>query len=149
MQEALNIAKIGLNKSEVPVGAVIIHPDHGIIAQQHNLVEAHNNPTAHAEILAIQEACCKLESRYLNECYMYSTLEPCQMCSYAIILSRISKLYFAAYDLQHGGIESKCSIFYNSNNINNKPEIYGGIMENESKTLLKFFFQNLRKKKKT
>jgi tRNA(adenine34) deaminase len=144
MQLALQFAQKASIKGEVPVGAVIIDSKNNIIAQSHNQVELRNNPLFHAEILAIEQACLKLGVKYLTDCTMFVTLEPCSMCAAAISFARIEKLYFGAYDIKSGGVESGTR-FYDSNSCHHRPEIYGGICEKESNLLLKEFFEQLRK----
>jgi tRNA(adenine34) deaminase len=147
MLAALDEAKKAASQNEVPVGAIIQHPQQGIIARTHNLVETTQDPTAHAEILAIRSACKQLNSRYLSECDLYTTLEPCAMCAYAITLSRVGRLFFAAYDPKTGAVENGVKIF-STPQCNHKPEIYGGIMEQEAANLLEEFFKKLRNNKK-
>lgn len=141
MNEAIKEAKLAFEKNEVPVGAIIVK-NGIIIARSHNLKELNNNPLHHAEILAIKTASEKLGTWRLNECDMYVTLEPCPMCTGAIINSRISTLVFGAYDQRAGSIDSVinlCDYPYN-----HKPEIYGGICEDECLEILQNFFKNLR-----
>ena len=142
MQEALEEAKIAFEKDEVPVGAIIVKNSQ-IIARAHNQNIAQTDPTAHAEILAIRAAAKALNSSRLDDCDLYVTLEPCPMCTTAIALSRINRLYFSCHDQKFGAIESNLQIF-NSNLSLHKPEIYSGFFESESKQLLKDFFQSKR-----
>lgn len=125
-----------LDFEEVPVGAVIVHNER-IIAKAHNLTRNSHDPTAHAEIIAIRKAALKLRTSYLIDCSIYVTLEPCAMCAQALLWSRISKLYFGAYNLRCGAIESK-------NNNYSKLEAYGGIKEQEASKLLIEFFSRRR-----
>ena len=141
MNEALMEAKIAFYKGEVPVGAVIVRNGE-IIATGRNMREEKQNALSHAEIEAINNACKKLGSWRLDDCEMYVTLEPCPMCTGAIINSRIKTLIFGAYDLKAGSVDSVinlCDYPYN-----HKPEIYGGIMEDECLEILQKFFKNLR-----
>lgn len=141
MYEALNEAKIALEKGEVPVGAVIVK-DGKIIAKGRNMREEKQNALSHAEIEAINEACIKLNSWRLDGCEMYVTLEPCPMCAGAIINSRIKTLIFGAFDSKMGSIDSVvnlCDYPYN-----HKVEVYGGICEDECVKIMKDFFKNLR-----
>lgn len=144
MQEALKLAKFSYNENEIPVGAVIVK-DNKIISYGRNKREQKNNALYHAEIEAINNACKHLNSWRLNDCDIYVTLEPCIMCTGAIINSRIRKIYFGAYDLKNGFCESK----YNINDLkdNYRPEIQGGILEDECEKILKDFFNKLRLKK--
>jgi len=144
MKEALRIAKIGLEKDEIPIGAVIVNGETGeIIASAHNMTETDNDPTAHAEILVIKEACKKLQAPRIPQCDIYVTLEPCPMCATAISFARIRRLYFGAYDAKGGGVEQGAKIF-NQLTCHHKPEIYGGINEKECATLLTEFFKGKR-----
>lgn len=125
--------------SDIPVGAVIKSGDE-IVASCHNLKEELNDVTAHAEILAIKEAELKLGRWRLDDCDMYVTLEPCPMCAWAILQSRIKNLYFGSYDRQYGGF-SVCRL---QSKTNSSINIYGGIMEEECDKLLKEFFEKIR-----
>ncbi|MEG0775675.1 nucleoside deaminase [Clostridium sp.] len=107
--EAIKEARKALNKDEVPVGAIIVK-DGNIIAKAHNLKEITGDPTNHAEIIAIREACKELGGWRLNGCSMYVTLEPCPMCAGAIIQSRIKKLYIGTFDPKSGGCGSVLNI---------------------------------------
>ena len=124
--------------SDIPVGAVIKSGDE-IVASCHNLKEELNDVTAHAEILAIKEAEQKLGRWRLDDCDMYVTLEPCPMCAWAILQSRIKNLYFGSYDRQYGGF----SVYRLQSKTNSSINIYGGIMEEECDKLLKEFFEKI------
>lgn len=141
MSRALLLAKKAYEAGEVPVGAVIVK-DGEIIAEGYNMREQKKNALSHAEIECINKACEVLKSWRLETCELYVTLEPCPMCTGAIINSRIKTVVFGAYDLKAGSMDSVinlCDYPYN-----HKPEIYGGIMEDECKEILEKFFQNLR-----
>ena len=125
---------------DVPVGCVI-KKDGKIISSQHNMRELNNDITAHAEILAIKEAQEVLKTSRLSGCEMYVTLEPCPMCSWAIIQSGIETLYYGAYNTQYGGIESVLNL---PKIANSKMKIYGGIEEDTCNELLKTFFRSIR-----
>ena len=143
MKRAIELACQAADNGEVPVGAVIVK-DGKIIAEGRNMRELKQNALSHAEIEAINNACKVLGSWRLDQCDMYVTLEPCPMCAGAIINSRIKTLVFGAYDKNAGSIDSVvnlCDFPYN-----HKPEIYGGICEDECLAVLKEFFNNLRKK---
>lgn len=145
---ALEMAKIAQSKGEVPIGAIITDKSGNIIAQAHNLVEANKDGTAHAEILAIQQASKyfkdnKIENNRLAGCTLFVTLEPCAMCAMAISHARISKLLYGAADEKGGAIENGAKIF-SLKTTHHKPEIISGIMADESKKILKNFFQELR-----
>lgn len=141
MSEALTEARIAFNKGEVPVGAVIVK-DGEIIARGHNQREEKQNALSHAEIECINEACKKLSSWRLDGCKMYVTLEPCPMCTGAIINSRIETVVFGAYDLRAGCMDSMINLC--DYPFNHKVQIYGGIMEEECQGILEEFFRNLR-----
>jgi len=140
MQLALEQAQLASQKGEVPVGAVIIASKSGkVIAATHNLTESANDATAHAEMLAIREACRSLKSPRLAGCDLYVTLEPCAMCAQAIAHARIRRLYFGAYDSKGGGVEHGARIFHQGT-CHHKPEVIGGMEESASAALLKEFF---------
>ncbi|MDJ1313246.1 MAG: nucleoside deaminase [Candidatus Midichloria mitochondrii] len=142
MQYAINEARKAFDTAEVPVGAVIVCGEQ-IITKVHNLSISDMDITAHAEILALREASHKLQTRYLTECDLYVTLEPCAMCAYAISLARIRRLYFGAYDPKTGGVDHGPCIFAHSST-HHKLEYYGGIEERRCSKLLKDFFINKR-----
>ncbi|MBO5142254.1 MAG: nucleoside deaminase [Clostridia bacterium] len=145
MREALKEAKKAEEKLEVPIGVVIVKDDK-IIARAHNLREVKKNAVAHAEILAIQKACKKVDAWRLNECEMYITLEPCPMCAGAILNSRIKKVYIGTLEPRSGAAGSKINLFedYNYNHV---VEYEIGILEEECKGIIQKFFKKLRKKK--
>jgi len=142
MEQAIIEAKKAFELDEVPVGAIIVYKG-DIIARAHNLRENFNNALAHAEILAINEACKKLNSWRLDNCELYVTLEPCPMCAGAIINARISSVYFGAYDPKGGACGSVVDLF-KKGSFNHSPVLYGGIMEDACEGLLKEFFGKLR-----
>lgn len=140
---ALKEAQKAYNKLEVPVGCVIVK-DGRIIARGHNLREKNQSVIDHAEIVAIKKASKKLGTWRLEDCDMYVTLEPCAMCSGAIIQSRIRNLYFGAYDNKSGACGSVLDLF--SYSFNHKVCVNGGMMEEECSKILKEFFKELRNK---
>ena len=143
MNKAFFEAKKGLNCNEVPVGGIIVNNESKeILARGHNLTNKLNNAINHCEILLINEACKKLNSKYLLNSTLFITLEPCIMCAAAISEVHIGKVYFGAYDEKYGGLERLSSFYKNNNNF--LPEIYGGINEKKSKLLLKKFFKKAR-----
>lgn len=144
MISAIDEAKKAATLNEVPIGAVIVDSKNDkIIASAHNLTEHNNDPTAHAEILAIQAACKSLKTPRIPDCDLYVTLEPCSMCATAISFARIRRVYFGAYDPKGGGIDHGAKI-YDHSTCHHKPEVYGGICETECSSLLKKFFEDKR-----
>lgn len=137
MQAAIEQAKLVQN--DVPVGAVIVK-DGKIISNGYNTKEQDNNITSHAEIIAIKKASEILNNWRLDGCDMYITLEPCPMCAWAILQSRIRNLYFGSYDNKYGGF----SAVHLEKISDSKTNIYGGICEQNCDRLLKDFFMNLR-----
>ena len=132
MKKALQEAEIAFEKGEVPVGAVIVVEDR-IIARAHNLTETLNDVTAHAEMQAITAAASFLGGKYLKNCTLYVTLEPCQMCAGALYWSQISKIVYGARDEERGCINLKTKL-------HPKTKMIGNVMENEASELLKKFF---------
>lgn len=144
MKQAYQLAVQASIEGEIPVGAVIIHRVSGqVMARTSNKVEQLKNATAHAEILAIQEISKMINSKFLEEYDLYVTLEPCPMCAAAISLARIGRLYFGAYDIKSGGVEHGPRVLYSSA-MHYKPEIIGGVMEEECGALISKFFSQLR-----
>ena len=142
MKQALAQAKKAYDKDEVPVGAIIVC-DNQIIARAHNYTEALNDVTAHAEMQAFTAAADYLGGKYLNECTLYVTLEPCAMCAQAVSLARVRRLYFGAYDPKSGGVEHGARVFDHST-CHHRPEVVGGIAESDCASLLKVFFKDRR-----
>ena len=138
MQEAINIAKN--SEKDLPIGAVLVKNGE-IISKAHNEKELRKNVTAHAEMLVIQEAQEILGTTILSDCELYVTLEPCPMCSWAILNSRISKVFFGAYDTIYGALGSATDL---RKFLNSKTEVIGGIKEEECSTLLKNYFKTIR-----
>lgn len=145
MKAAIHEAKKAALKGECPIGAVIVC-DGKIISRAHNLRETKKHATYHAEILAIDKANKKLDSWRLEECDLYVTLEPCSMCSGAIIQSRIKNVYFGAFDKKAGAAGSVVDLFV-PNLFNHNVSVTGGILKDECAELLSDFFCELRKKK--
>lgn len=147
MKRALELAQEAFDNGEVPVGAVVVKKTTGeIVGEGRNRRESEKNALAHAELSAINEACRKLGGWRLPDCAIYVTLEPCPMCSGAIINSRIEDVYFGAYDIKSGSVESVQQMFRFP--YNHKPNVYGGICEHECSEKLSDFFKYLRQKKK-
>lgn len=144
MYAALQEAENALFEDEVPVGAVITYKNK-IIGRGHNQTEHLKDPTAHAEMIAISAASNYLQDWRLTECDIYISLEPCIMCTGAILAARIKNLFFSSYDPKYGA----CGSLYNlaeEGKYNHKVNVFSGIYDEESKKLLKSFFGNLRNK---
>lgn len=143
MARALAEAQAAEARGEVPIGAVVTGSDGTLIAAAGNRTRATNDPTAHAELLAIREACAKIGSERLLDCDLYVTLEPCPMCAAAISFARIRRLYYGAADPKGGGVEHGARVF-NQPTCNHVPEIYAGIDEERAGALLRAFFEAKR-----
>ncbi len=140
MLAALLQAEAAAAVGEVPVGAVVVDGNTGkILAAAGNRTEADHDPSAHAEILALRDACKARGTPRLPECDLYVTLEPCAMCAQAIANARIRRLYFGAYDPKGGGVEHGARIF-SQPTCHHRPEVYGGIAEAQAAALLRAFF---------
>ncbi|MED1579064.1 tRNA adenosine(34) deaminase TadA [Bacillus safensis] len=146
MQEAISEALKAEQIGEVPIGAIIVVDDQ-IVSRAHNLRESEQRSIAHAELLAIDEACKATGSWRLEDAVLYVTLEPCPMCAGAIVLSRVKKVVFGAYDPK-GGCAGTLMNLLNDERFNHQSEVIGGVLENECGELLSQFFRNLRQRKK-
>ena len=142
MKEALKEANKSLLYDDVPVGAVIVL-NNKIIARGHNMKERKNDPTLHAEIVAIKKATKKINDWYLKDCIMYVTMEPCLMCAGALLQSRIKKLVYGTNNPNFGYINSIEQLLNNNKN-NHKIIVEGNILEKESKKIVQDFFKNKR-----
>ena len=146
MSRALELAREAFDEGEVPVGAVVVKKTTGeIVGEGRNMREKAKNALAHAEIMAIDEACRTLGGWRLPECAIYVTLEPCPMCCGAIINSRIDNVIFGAYDVKSGSAVSVQKMFELPYNY--RPEVTGGVMEEECSAIMSDFFRQLREKK--
>lgn len=145
MELALREAQMAYRRNESPVGAIVIH-DGLVIGKGSNQTELLQDPTAHAEVIAITAAASYLGSWRLNDCAMYVTLEPCPMCAGAIVLSRIPDLYFGAYDPKAGAVSSLYMIT-NDPRLNHRVRSTGGILQDKCGALLREFFLQKRKGK--
>ena len=143
MDRAFAEAEAAAARGEVPVGAVIVCNDRGVVASAGNRTLEWRDPTAHAEMIAIREACRVMGSERLPECDIYVTLEPCTMCAAAISFARLRRLYFAAYDPKAGAVENGVC-FFAQPTCHHAPEVYGGIAETRARDLLQGFFKRLR-----
>ncbi len=139
---AFDAARAAAAAEEVPVGAVIMR-DGALIAAGANRTLRDKDPTAHAEMIAIRDACRALGSERLPDCDLYVTLEPCAMCAAAISFARIRRLYFSADDPKGGAVEHGPRLF-SQPTCHHAPEVYGGIRESEAAALLREFFQSRR-----
>jgi tRNA(adenine34) deaminase len=146
MKQALALARAAESMDEVPVGAIVVH-DGKVIAAAHNLREKDQDPTAHAELIAMQQAAKALGSWRLEGCTVYVTLEPCAMCAGAMVLSRIERCVFAASD-PRGGFLGTLDDLSQHPVLNHRFEVVAGILAEESSDLLKNFFRAKREKNK-
>ena len=145
MQEALRQAKIAGDQDEVPIGAVIVH-ENRIIAKSHNQVEMLKDPTAHAEMIAITQATNSLSSKWLQECTLYVTIEPCSMCAGALVLARLKKVCFGAEEPKTGACGSVLNIV-DHKQLNHRVEIASHILAAECGGIVSEFFQKKRKQR--
>ncbi len=142
MKSALREAEIALEEGEVPVGAVVVRGDQ-IVGRGHNMVERLQDPTAHAELIAITAAAATVGSKHLDGCTLYVTLEPCPMCAGAIVWSRLERLVFGAFDPKAGA----ASTLYNipqDDRLNHRVETISGVEAEPAEALLREFFRRLR-----
>ena len=144
MKLAIKEAVTAFEKDEVPVGAVIVHKGQ-VIARAHNQMKTLKDPTAHAEMIAITQAAAYLKNERLNTCDMYVTIEPCPMCSGAMVLARIKNLFYATEDPKSGAAGSVMDILQNKT-LNHKVSVTPGILREESRTLIQEFFKKKRTK---
>ena len=142
MREALRQAKLAFDADEVPVGAVVVCKNR-IVARAHNQVEMPKDPTAHAEIIAITQAANTLSSKWLNDCKLYVTIEPCSMCAGALVLARVKVLYFGAKDPKAGACGS-CLNIVNHEALNHRLDVVDGICAQECGKLMSDFFKKKR-----
>jgi tRNA(Arg) A34 adenosine deaminase TadA len=143
MQAALSEARAAAKRGEVPVGAVVVDAAGSVVAQAGNRTRELNDPTAHAEILAIREACAQAGSERLPGHALYVTLEPCAMCAAAIAAARIARLYYGASDPKSGGVAQGAKVFSHPQ-CHHVPEVFDGIAAAESEAYLKAFFLHKR-----
>jgi tRNA(adenine34) deaminase len=144
MTLALAEASAAAARGEVPVGAVLVERASGrVIARSGNRVEELADPTAHAEMLTLRIGVQTLGVKWLDDCDLYVTLEPCPMCAAAISLARIRRLYFGAYDPKSGGVDHGARVF-DQPTCHHRPEVYGGIQERAAGEMLAAFFRERR-----
>lgn len=144
MGVALTEAQRALATADVPIGAVVLGPDGGVLGLGRNEREAHGDPTAHAEMVAIREAAAKLGSWRLSDCTLVVTLEPCAMCAGAIVLARVPRVVFGAWDEKAGAAGSVFDVL-RERRLNHWVEVFPGVREDECAALLKDFFGGHRR----
>ena len=144
MTLALKEARVAKSEREVPVGAVIMHKGE-VIAQDHNRIVQWGDPTAHAEMLVIRRATEKLGVRWLYDCTLYVTLEPCAMCAGAMVLARLPRLVFGASDPKTGACGSLRNVVQDAR-LNHRIEVQAGVLDDACRKVLRAFFQTLRQK---
>ena len=145
MRMAINEARQALKREEVPIGAVVVAGDR-VVGRGHNLVETLQDATAHAEMQALTAASSTLGGKYLRDCTLYVTVEPCVMCAGAIVYARIRHVYFGAHDLRFGCAGTVYNLAADEK-FNHRAAVTGGILEDECKALLTDFFRALRNKR--
>ncbi len=143
MNIALKQARFAAERGEVPVGAVIVSPGGQVVAEAGNQTRELNDPTAHAEILALRIACAQAASQRLPDHDLYVTLEPCAMCAAALSAARIRRIYYGADDPKSGGVAHGARVFTHPQT-HHTPEVYDGISADECETLMREFFEARR-----
>jgi tRNA(adenine34) deaminase len=143
MRAALDEARDALESGDVPIGAVVLDADGTVIARGHNVRERDGDPTGHAEMVAIRSAAEVVGEWRLTGCTLVVTLEPCTMCAGAIVLSRLERLVFAAYDDKAGAVGSLWDVV-RDRRLNHRPEVVSGLLADESRSLLDDFFARQR-----
>ncbi len=143
MSLALREAEKALEKNEVPVGAVILDSNGSIVGRGFNQTETLSDATAHAEMIALTAAMATLESKYLQDCTLVVTLEPCPMCAGAILLAKVGRVVFGSYDAKMGAAGTLFNLLDNPK-LNHRAELIGGVMESKTTALLKEFFAKAR-----
>ncbi|MCC5933436.1 MAG: tRNA adenosine(34) deaminase TadA [Candidatus Cyclonatronum sp.] len=144
MRLALEEALLARQKDEIPVGAVVVHQNK-VVGRGHNLVETLKDPTAHAEMQAITAACSTLDDKFLQECTLYVTLEPCPMCAGAAVLARLERICIGTLDAKTGACGTLLNVAANQK-LNHQVEIIHSILEEECRELLQRFFRNKRQR---
>lgn len=143
MREALGQARLALGTGDVPVGAVVVDAVGDVVGRGHNAREATGDPTAHAEVLALREAAAAVGRWRLDDCTLVVTLEPCAMCAGAILLARVPRVVLGAWDPKAGAAGSVHDLL-RDRRLNHRVEVVGGVLEEESATLLRDFFADRR-----
>lgn len=142
MKSALDLARDAMRRNEVPVGALIVRGDL-VLSSASNRTVRDQDPTSHAEVLAIREAALKLERWRLDDCTLYVTLEPCAMCAGAIVLARLKRVVFGAWD-EKAGMAGSVGDLLRHSKLNHQPEVRGGVFQDECALVLSEFFQTQR-----
>ncbi|MGN6606978.1 MAG: tRNA adenosine(34) deaminase TadA [Jatrophihabitans sp.] len=140
---ALDVARAAIGSGEVPIGAVVLAPDGEVLASAHNERVLLGDPTAHAEVLALRRAGAVLGDWQLTGCTLAVTLEPCTMCAGALVLARVARLVFGAWDPKAGAVGSLWDVV-RDRRLNHRPEVVGGVREDECGALLQAFFAERR-----
>lgn len=143
MRRALALAAAAVDTGDVPVGAVVLSPDGGVLGEAANARERDGDPTAHAEVLALRAAAVRLGRWRLDGCTLVVTLEPCTMCAGALVLSRVARLVYGADDPKAGAVTSLWDVV-RDRRLNSRPEVVRGILADDSATLLRSFFATHR-----
>jgi tRNA(adenine34) deaminase len=143
MRAALDEARAALDSGDVPIGAVVLGTDGAVIGRGRNVRERDADPTGHAELVAIREASARVGAWRLTGCTLVVTLEPCTMCAGAVVLSRLERLVFGAYDDKAGAVGSLWDVV-RDRRLNHRPEVVGGVLAGECRTLLDDFFAHQR-----
>jgi tRNA(adenine34) deaminase len=143
MRLALEEARTAAARGDVPIGAVVLDPSVDVLSRGHNVREAEGDPTGHAEVVALRAAARALGEWRLTGCTLVVTLEPCTMCAGATVLSRVGRLVFGAYDDKAGAVGSLWDVV-RDRRLNHRPEVVGGVLADESASLLEEFFTGRR-----
>jgi tRNA(adenine34) deaminase len=143
MVAALDVARLALAAGEVPIGAVVLDPSGAVIASAHNEREALHDPTAHAEVVALRRAGAALGAWQLSGCTLVVTIEPCTMCAGALVLARVARLVFGAWDPKAGAVGSLWDVV-RDRRLNHRPEVVAGVRESECAQLVAAFFADRR-----
>lgn len=143
MELALDEARAALGRGDVPIGAVVLSPAGEVIGRGHNIREAEGDPTGHAEVVALREAARAVGEWRLTGCTLVVTLEPCTMCAGALVLSRVERLVFGAYDEKLGAVGSLWDVV-RDRRLNHRPEVVAGVLEAECAGMLDDFFRGQR-----
>jgi tRNA(adenine34) deaminase len=145
MRLALDEARIALAGGDAPVGALVVDPTGEVIGRGHNRRETEHDPTAHAEVLALRAAARAVSGWRLDGCTLVVTLEPCTMCAGALVLARVTRLVFGAYDEKAGAVGSLWDLV-RDRRLNHRPEVVAGVLADESGALLRAFFEQHRER---